>query len=92
MIFNPVRYVSGGATVKQVNVKITTTVGGFTNYYMQGGVVKMKQAANISADAGSMLVLIARTTTTIGTSLTGATEKLSTTINQRDIIFAQVDA
>ena len=90
MIFNPVRY-GGGIAIKQVDVNITTVVGGLTAYYVNSGAVKTAQAPNIKADAGSMLILISRSTTLAGLTLTGATKAMSTSISGRDIIFALVN-
>lgn len=91
MIFNPVRYVSGGSAVKQVDVNVTATVGGLTAYYMENGTLMSVQKANFRADAGSMLTLISRSGTIIGLALTGATEKMRTDIRNYPIIFAQVN-
>lgn len=91
MIFNPVRYGSGGSAVKQVDVNVTATVGGLTAYYMENGTLMSVQKANFRADAGSMLTLISRSTTLVGLALTGATKKMSTNISGREIIFALVD-
>lgn len=91
MIVNPVRYGSGGNAVKQVDVNVTTTVGGLTAYYMENGTLKSVRKANFKADAGSMLTLISISGAIIGLALTGATEKMRTDIKGYPIIFAQVN-
>lgn len=89
MIFNPVRYVSGGA-VKQITVTVNAMMAGAVKYYVQNGKIATTDSASFQADAGSMLTVIFSGSFIGAPSVSGATQGAST--NNGKTRFYLVDA